>query len=183
MIDDELAKIFNKLFHLKENVQQINRVEPIKIEKEIEGKIVSMELDTGTSVSIISEHEYRKKFGEIKLETDGLKLQYYTNETIDTLGHIQVNIKYENKKFKGKWYVLKGQGPMLLGREWLKEMGTLSDLCINNSIRKTLLNIDLNNIDNAIVEKFPEVFSNELELYKGEEIELVLVDSAKPKFF
>jgi len=147
-----------------------------------------MELDTGASVSIISEYEYRKKFGEIKLETDGLKLQYYTNETVDTLGHIQVNIKYKNKKFKGKWYVLKGQGPMLLGREWLKEMGTLSDLCINNSIKKTLLNkpllnIDLNNIDNAIVDKFPEVFSNELGLYKGEEIELVLVDSAKPKFF
>lgn len=67
-------------------------------------------------------------------------------------------------------------------------MGTLSDLCINNSIKKTLLNkpllnIDFNSIDNAIVEKFPEVFSYELGLYKGEEIELVLVDSAKPKFF
>jgi len=67
-------------------------------------------------------------------------------------------------------------------------MGTLSDLCINNSISKTLLNkpllnIDLNNIDNAIVEKFPEVFSNELGLYKGEEIELVLIDGAQPKFF
>jgi len=84
---------------------------------------------------------------------------------------------------KGKWYVFKGQGPTLSGREWLKEMGKLPDLCINNSFGKTLLNIDLNNIDNAIVEKFPEVFSNELGLYKGEEIELVLVDGAKPKFF
>lgn len=84
MIDDELAESFNKLFHLKENIQQINRVEPIKIGVEIERKIVSMELDTGASVSIISEYEYRKKFGEIKLETDGLKLQYYTNETVDT---------------------------------------------------------------------------------------------------
>lgn len=139
MIDDELAESFNKLFHLKENIQQINRVEPIKIGVEIERKIVSMELDTGASVSIISEYEYRKKFGEIKLETDGLKLQYYTNETVDTLGHIQVNIKYKNKKFKGKWYVLKGQGPMLLGREWLKEMGTLSDLCINKKQLTTQL--------------------------------------------
>lgn len=149
---------------------------------EIEGKIVSMELDTGESVSIISEYEYREKFGEIKLETDGLKLQYYTNETVNTLGHIQVNIKYKNKKFKGKWYVLKRQGPMLLGREWLKEMGTLSDLCINNSIGKTLLNIDSNNIGNAIVDKFPEVFSNALGLYKGEEIELVLVDGVSLQF-
>jgi len=173
MIDDELAESFNKLFHLKD-VQQISRVEPIKVEVKIEGKIVNMELDTGASVSIISEYEYRKKFGEIKLETDGLKLQYYhTNETVDTLGHIQVNIRYKNKKFKEKWYVLKGQGPMLLGREWLKEMGTLPNLCINNSFGKTLLNkpllnIDLNNIDNAIVEKFPEVFSNELGLHRGE---------------
>lgn len=62
-----------RLFHLKENVQQINRVEPIKVEVEIEGKIVNMELDTGVSVSIISEYEYKKHFGEIKLETDRLK--------------------------------------------------------------------------------------------------------------
>lgn len=29
MSDDELAERFNKLFHLKENIKQINRVEPI----------------------------------------------------------------------------------------------------------------------------------------------------------
>lgn len=108
--DDELAESFNRLFHLKEQCQQINRVGPIKVKLEIEGKIINMELDMGASVLNISEYEYKKKFGEIKLETDRLRLQYYTSETVDTLGHIKVNIKYKNKKFKGNWYVLKGQG-------------------------------------------------------------------------
>lgn len=93
MIDNELTESFNKLFNLKENVQQINWMEPIKVKMKIERKIVDMELDNGASVSIISEYEYRRKFGETKLEIDGLKLQFnfvnYNSHTIQIKQSIQ----------------------------------------------------------------------------------------------
>lgn len=52
-----------------------------------------MKENTGASVLIISEYEYRRMFEDIKLEMVGLKLQYYTNEMLDTLGYIKVNIE------------------------------------------------------------------------------------------
>lgn len=67
-------------------------MEPLKVgwKVEIEEKIINVELNTGSLVSIISEYEYRKKFWDIRLETDGLKLQFHTN--------VNTNIKtYSNK--------------------------------------------------------------------------------------
>ncbi|VVC36912.1 Integrase, catalytic core,Ribonuclease H-like domain,Reverse transcriptase domain,Aspartic peptidase [Cinara cedri] len=144
-------------------MNQINRIEPINVKLEIEGKPVEMELDTGASVSIISEYEYNRSFRDIKLETNGLKLQYYTKEMVDTLGHIRVNIKR---------------------REWLKNMDILSNLCSNKCKQiKPLFNINQNNKGSEVIKRFSEVFSEKLGLYKGEEIELALVEGGKPKFF
>lgn len=62
----------------------------LKVEK-------NMELDMGATVSIVSEYDYEKRFSFLKLNYDGLRLQYYTNETVDILGHIKVKVKYKNK--------------------------------------------------------------------------------------
>jgi len=107
------------LYHVERGKQneQIHRIEPIKVKVEIEGKSMSMELDTGASVSIIYESQYIKHFSFKERENDGLKLQYYTNEIVETLRFIRVNVSYNNNKFSGKWYIIRGNGPMLLGRE------------------------------------------------------------------
>lgn len=78
MIDNELAESLNKLFHVKENIQEINKVDAIKIKVEIEEKVVNMELNTGTSISIISECGHRRIFSHIKLETKGGGLKLST---------------------------------------------------------------------------------------------------------
>lgn len=122
---EELDESFNRLYHLK-NVGKTNKIlDPIKLKIQVENKTVEMELDTGTSVSIISERDYNANFKKIKVKNDGLRLQYYTKETVETMGYIKVNVKYNNKEFKVNCYIMKGAGPMLIGREWIGQMDIL----------------------------------------------------------
>lgn len=144
-----------------------------------------MELDTGASVSVISERDYYNKFKDIKIKKDGLKLQYYTNETVETMGYIRVNVKYKNNSFKGNWYIMKGTGPMLIGREWISQMDILSECkpeAIKNQNTLNTLHFKQLNMEQHIFKKFPEVFSDKLGLYNEDIIEILLQEGAKPKF-
>lgn len=42
-------------------------------------------------------------------------------------------MKYENIKFRGELYVINGDGFVLLGREWLKILDVLPNLCLSQS--------------------------------------------------
>ena len=45
-----------------------------------------MELDTGASVSIVSEEAWKKRFAWVPLEKSQIKLRTYTGETLDVIG-------------------------------------------------------------------------------------------------
>lgn len=86
-----------------------------------------------------------------------------------------------NKKFSGKWYVIRGDGPMLLEREWIREISSMH-LNIDNKVESHLFNILQSNIEENIVNTFPDVFTNKLGLYNGEEIELAVIMSQAKVF-
>lgn len=69
---EDFIELFNRFYHVGKSEQStvINRilVEPIKVKVEIKGKKISLEFDTGASVSIISESQYDKNFNYKKLE-------------------------------------------------------------------------------------------------------------------
>lgn len=49
-------------------------------------KVCAMELDTGASVSIMSEEAWRKRFATAQLEESQIKLRTYTGEALDIIG-------------------------------------------------------------------------------------------------
>ena len=70
-----------------ENIIRIARVDepsaqPFKAELNVNGKSLSMEFDTGASVSIISEESRKRHFPEATVETSSVRLQTYTGENI-----------------------------------------------------------------------------------------------------
>ena len=90
----------------------------------IEGAQIDMELDTGSGVSLMSESQYRKTLArkKLKMESSDIQLKSYTGEPLQTIGVCYVTVKYENQMHPSMpLYIVKDDGPSLLGREWLSK--------------------------------------------------------------
>ena len=103
------------LFNLDSN----KSAKAIILEPLVEGKHLQMELDTGASVSVIPQKFWEEKFSEVKLETSTMVLKTYTGEALQVLGEAAVKVQYGKQEAKLPVVVVSGNGPALLGRNWL----------------------------------------------------------------
>ena len=108
------------------DVSPLNRIggklQPIMVELTLNGEQTAMELDTGAAVSVISSAAKAKLFPQFKPESTSVILATYTGEKISVLGQIMVDVKYGKQHKQLPLYVVKGDGPSLLGRNWLTEI-------------------------------------------------------------
>lgn len=74
-----------------------HREPPITVHPVIEGKVIKMEVDTGTAVSVISESDYSANFIMVNLEPSSEVLRAYSGDTIQPLGKIKVNVKLNSQ--------------------------------------------------------------------------------------
>ena len=79
----------------------------MKVQLQINGTPLSMEIDTGAAVSIISEPTQRNLFPIATLQPARIKLRTYTGEPMPVLGEM---------------IVVEGNGPSLFGRNWLQHI-------------------------------------------------------------
>ena len=91
-------------------------------ETEINGKTLTMEIDTGASVSIISEQLQKQLFPKGSVEPSPLQLQTYTGERLGVIGQIQVTVRHHAQEKQLALHIVSGSGPSLLGRDWLKHI-------------------------------------------------------------
>ena len=85
----------------------------------INGKGLSMELDTGAEVSIISEKPREEVFPGEKLRPTDLKLKTCTNEPMKVTGTLNIKFQYDDQFQKLVLVVTGGNGPSLLSRNSL----------------------------------------------------------------
>ena len=96
---------------------------PIKVKVLINDKPVIMELDTGADISISSESTYQSMFSTMSLQPVTLLLKTYTSERMSVLGKLPVKVQYEDQPpIEQTLVVVTGDGPPLLGRNWLISM-------------------------------------------------------------
>ena len=107
MEDDTLQKEPNdnfKLFHIHQK-----KPEPsIMVLVKLNGVSFSMELDTGASVSIMSEEAWRRRFPKVPLEASQIKLKTYTIEALKIIGQALVEATYQDQTSKLPLQILKG---------------------------------------------------------------------------
>ncbi len=95
---------------------------PLEVTLKVNSTDLVMEIDTGASLSIISELYYHKKFGNTELEPTEIVLRTYSGENIDIKGVIMVTVIHNSQSATLPLVVVKGNGPTLLGRNWLSEL-------------------------------------------------------------
>lgn len=89
------------------------------------GKKVQMEVDTGASMLIISDstyHTLQMTPTNPVLQGTDVKLTTYTGENVPEVGAINVTAEYGTQVKELSILVVQGNGPSLLGRDWLREI-------------------------------------------------------------
>ena len=98
------------------------RTPPYIVTVEADGASLRMEVDTGSSVSLVSDTTFRKLWPERKLSDCGYCLHSYAKVPIKVLGCVEVELKYKKQEARLPLIVVEGSGPTLLGRGWLEHI-------------------------------------------------------------
>jgi len=76
-----------------------------------------MEVNTGSAVTLVSEHTFKNKWPDTPLQTSSVKLCTYSNESLQVLGQIEAKVQYNKQKTQLTLIVVEGNGPSLFGRD------------------------------------------------------------------
>ena len=143
----------------------------IKVELEINNAEVIMELDTGASLTIMSESTLKQKLPNLKLQASTVMLKTYSGEQLKVLGQAQVKVTYKTQEVEVPLIVVAGDGPTLFGRNWLQ-----------------MIQLDWKNIRymttalDKLLQKHEILFKEELGTMKDIQVRLRVKPDAIPKF-
>ena len=102
------------------NISSSGKVTPWNVNVDIEGITVSMQLDTGASLSLMAETTFKEHWLQRSLSSSQVKLCSYSSEAIHVLGAVDVNVTYKGQSHKVPLIVVKGSGLTLMGHNWLQ---------------------------------------------------------------
>ena len=100
------------------------REAPIHVTVMLNQAEVDMEVDTGASISVMSESTFMNtwKGSGPKLQSSDVCVKTYSGESLDVIGSIDVDVEYEGQKASLRLQIIAGDGPTLLGRDWLHKL-------------------------------------------------------------
>lgn len=78
-----------------------------------------MEIDTGASLTILSEEVFQSFQPAPLLESTTVRLNTYSGESFPILGKCNVTVSYNNSTYTSSVLIVKERGPCLIGRNWL----------------------------------------------------------------
>ena len=139
----------------------------------IEGCPLSMENDTGASVSVVSESFCKQYLAHMQLNQTAKNFRSYSVDTLKVLGELDVNTTYKEQQARLLLVVIAGIRPTLLGRNWLRKLKLDCSAIFSIQVRT---DSDLD----KILEQHTQLFDGEPGCIEGYKAELRLKDGAKP---
>ena len=151
---------------------------PICVELLINKKPLCMEVDTGATISIISAKQHKDLFQDAVLRKSQVILKSYTGERKQVLGEMMATVKYGDQEKSLLLTVVEGDGPALIGRNWLehikldwKKIGSVvTDKNSSNQLQ-------------LILTRYAELFNDALGTIRSFKANLQVCPDSQPKFF
>ena len=169
-LDSEHSRSESPLYAIRNNAHP-----PLVFHVSVDSIKLPMELDTGTAMSIISEYTKNSMFPEKQMHSSGVVLRTYTAETVPILGELEVDVAYGKQNKKLSLLVVQGSGPSLIDREWMSQFTfdwvEVKYARVQDEDFELLLN------------KYPDIFKDELGTMHNFTAQLDLQMSSKPKFY
>ncbi len=150
--------------------------QPITVDVQANGKPLSMELDTGAAVSVISEQMQRRVFPEAPLKRTTVVLRTYTGEPMRVAGQLDVHVQYGSQTRTLPLVVVAGKGPTLLGRDWLQYIQLDWKMIGLTTLDKGQARVQ------SLLQRYPEVFSETPGTMHHFTAKLQVRPGAKPVF-
>lgn len=162
------------LFTIQDTKGVTDKPDPLYVSVNLNGKQVSMELDTGSAVSIMSESKF-KEISSDPLQESQVNLCTYSGEKISVQGEAMCNVEYEGKQYGLPIIIISGNGPTLLGRSWLQHIS------LNwPKLFQPILKVD--DQLTQLLESFSDVFKDELGTLRGDKVSIHIDSTVPPKF-
>ena len=120
-----------------------------------------MELDTGATLSLVSEKTYHSLFSPDaapQSKASKAELKTYTREVLSILGTITVTVSYKDQVADLNLLVVAGDGPSLMGRDWLNHI---------NLDWPRLNHVQATSASQQILDKHDSIFKDELGTIQG----------------
>ena len=146
---------------------------PIHVSVMLDQKSFKMQLDTGATVSILPKALYDQHFNQWPLCSTKIKLQAYNGVRIPVHGEVHLPVVYEQQELVLPLIVVDGNGPPLLGRNWLENLKLNWRSIFHVSKADTL---------SDVLNRHKNVFDKGLGTIKGFKADIKLQDGAKPVF-
>jgi hypothetical protein len=147
---------------------------PYKYSLQVNGTMLSMEIDTGASASLISEVTYKEHFNDCQLQGTDIRLNTYTGELVPPLGTFTVEVCHQDARVNVPLLVVPGSGPTLLGRNWLSK--------IKLDWHQVFKVEATDNVNVQYPAKFPKLFSDTPGHLEGFQAKINIDPSATPVF-
>ncbi|XP_026529758.1 uncharacterized protein K02A2.6-like, partial [Notechis scutatus] len=148
--------------------------EDIRVEVAIENRPCLMEVDSGSSLSMVSWKTLKQLIPAIRrqdLRTQKIVLRDYQGNTIPVVGVSQVQVSFKNRAVSLPLTVVDGDRPSLLGLQWFAPLG-IEVAGIHQA--------GSDDWEESIVQEFHDVFSDKLGKYKGTPISFSLNPEVAP---
>ena len=174
--DKEDSPYSEPMFHIPGQ----QRSPPLMVTVELNQAKLPMEVDTGASASIISYTTYTELWSESqrpRLLQSTRKLRTYTGEELKVQGSLAVDVVYGSQRETLPLLVVSGNGPSLLGRDWLLKirLDWQSLYCLK-AAPPTVANLQ------AVIDSHSAVFKDELGRTTGVTAKIFLNSEAQPRF-
>ena len=154
------------------------KVAPIQVNLQVNGVDTTMEVDTGAALSVMSNKKYQQlwKGRGPSIQLTDIKLTTYTGEKLEVKGNIHVQVQYQGQRKTLSLLIVGGEGPTLLGRNWLQHIKLDWRALHSLSVEPASHNLQ------SVIEKHPGVFKEGLGHMQGVTAKLHVDPTATPQF-
>lgn len=165
-VEDESEEF--PVFHIGMN----SKTPPYEVTVQMDGSDVTMEVDTGSSVSVISKETYERLWSGRELSWCKYRLRSYLEEPIAVLGCLDSEVVYKSQTVRLPLIIVDGNRPSLLGRNWLEHIVLdWHEIC---HVSCTPLQ--------SVLDKHQEVFQKGLGTLKNFKAKIHVDPDAAPRF-
>ena len=156
-------------------------LEPIKNTIQVQEVALEMELDTGATVSVMSLQQFRQLSSSTKIMANARSKETF----VQPVGVAHVKVQYGQQRAELPIYIMREKGPPLLGRQWLQAIRLdwhrifgLNRIATSEASAFSQQHTKLG----ALLDKYQDLFKNELGTITEERVELSLKENSVPKF-
>ena len=157
-------------------VYTMPEVRKYQVNIRVDNENIVMEIDTGAAVSIIPQELYETKLSHLPLSKSKVVLKTYSGERLQVLGEVQLPVQYQGQSAKLTAFIVKGNNPALLGRDWLTK------LKLDWSRIFTVKSESVPGSVTEVLDKYSSLFSEGYGTVKDFKAQIHLKENVQPKF-